>query len=71
MLWMLRGKERPNRALWWQWMGHDRPHVENMSDHPQAMQDLIVESWDANPTKCPCVTEMVQRIEAILHDHNS
>lgn len=71
MLWMLRAKKRPNRALWWQGMEQDRPPMGKMSDYPQAMQDLIVEAWDANPTKRPSATEMVQRIEAILHDHNS
>jgi len=71
MLWMLRAKERPHRFLWWKWMEPNRPPMEKMSDYPQAMQDLIVEAWDANPNKRPSATEMVQRIEAILHDYNS
>ena len=71
MLWMLRAKERPHRFLWWKWMEPDRPPMEKMSDYPQAMQDLIVEAWDANPNKRPSATEMVQRIEAILHDYDS
>ena len=42
-----------------------------MIDCPHGMQDLITEAWDADPTKRPSATEMVQRIETILDDYNS
>merc|ERR1711862_607264 len=70
ILWMLRGRQRPNRNLFRK-SNEVRPDVEKMSDYPQAMQNLIVEAWDADPTKCPSAIEMTQRIEAVLSKHNS
>lgn len=45
--------------------------VEKMKDYPQAMQDLIVEAWDADPAKRPCAREMVRRIGTILRSYKA
>ena len=48
--------------------GELRPSVEAMSDYPQSMQDLIVQTWETDPKKRPSAAEMVERITNILRE---
>ncbi|CAH0478783.1 unnamed protein product [Peronospora belbahrii] len=71
VLWALRARVKP----FWMLEKADvykqvpkglRPSVEEMSDYPQPMQDLIIRGWDNDPTKRPSAQEMADEIESIL-----
>ena len=74
VLWSLRARTKPfpdfERAETYQKVPTGvRPPLEEMSDYPQQMQDLIVRGWDSDPKKRPSAKEMADEIELILKSY--
>ena len=76
VLWSLRSREKPFEDIERDVVYSDvvekgiRPDIEKMSDFPPAMQELIIQGWDQDPTRRPTAQQMVYRIEAILNTEN-
>lgn len=75
VLWALRARSKPYP----QYTREDvyakvpkglRPPVEAMGDYPQAMQDLVVRGWDADPARRPSAREMADEIDRILQNYD-
>ncbi|CAI5705820.1 unnamed protein product [Peronospora effusa] len=74
VLWTLRARVKPFRMyskskVYEMVPKGVRPSVEEMSDYPQEMQDLIVRGWDNDPKKRPTAKEMADEIERILANY--
>jgi len=80
VLWSLLAREMPYKDIYGiiddsdvkaRIIAGERPPLALISDYPQAMKDLIIESWDSNPSKRPKASEMVKRMEDIIWNYKS